>query len=1439
MSDIFAEVSVRVTPDITGFAKALNEDLKAELKKVKKPIIPVGVGLERGALTKLRREVDSVIAKVKPKPIRVKIIVDKPTKAALTGAVPKTATASAGAAAAAAPAVLSTEGLAATAALTTALEGLSKKLDEVAIKTTRTSQASKEAAKAALEDAEAATALTKEQQKEVDLKERLVVVDELLKKKEIDLATARAASAEALKISNAASRLGLTDLSNAAKESRLTGLGLVDTLKQQERQANRTARQFDNVKKGALSTSLSFAGVRGATLAASKSFLAGAATIGVFAKLIKSSADLEQQLSVFRATAGATAGEMERVETEARKLGADLTLPSVTASDAAEAMVELAKAGLSVEDSIAAARGVLQLATAAAISNEEATRLAANALNAFGLAGKDAVRVADTLANSANLAQGSIADVGIAFQQAASAGRTVGLSFEDTSLFLTELAQNGLRGSDAGTSLRTALIRLIHPSKEAQEAINKLGVEIRDAQGNLRPDVFIQLAEATKNLTPAQRDATIALIGGQDAFRALSILGRQSIGEFIRLRRALREQGTAAELAAARSAGLHGAIDALGSSLETVGTTLGSKIGPGLAGFTRNLASGVNQLAASQTVADTASGALLSVSSAFDAIGASAQFAAPAVLGITNALLGVTNFVGLPQILGFVVAFKALPAVTKRAGDAIDNVQKRIAKFEKASELSIRSTAGLKAALKSVVTSFNFYAIAAGVAAAGLVFLLTRQTAVEKATKNLASATEELASAESDLDAARRDSTISGHSVNQEIENLATARSQAAAARQRAAALGATASDFARRKAALAVAIALDNVAIAEQHLNDARDEAATAAEALDAAEARRTTAIREEAKALNDLIEANRRLALSQNSRARGGRGRGPGPPSQADVAAGRQKALQDAIRRTAEEVKKEALEERNSADASVRELAKRKLAWANLVQFIGKPLSPTEIDIVFNSKSILQGLRTLQRRFREDGNKAGVLYIESLITGMGLLPNAISDAMDAGARRARLSAFEGGKTLGKDVVDGAKSELSGLTAALEDAVRDASRAATRLSLARGTGVGLSGQLSIAQQRLANARRAVANARRILGKGESPQRREDFDAAVAEQEAAFNEVQSIQDEIASNTKQALEDAKERASDLTQAFIDSFEKREQFLKNKITKAGLTPQLADDKAATEALLAFYIKEREEIKRRIKQMKLHGDALKIARDAIRALNQTIFETRNEINSIQQQQNERIKQKLDLRIQIAEVNENVAAQIRLHRAKLKQIQKELAELKNQHKKNTVEWLELKLAEAQEIKAINDLRKTNDEKNNANAQLAFSFLTTQAGFAANLLGNLLPMGAIGGTVGNTSATVTGPSSSGSGPFQLPREQASGLTMPNPKFKGPQSGLGEAHRVTEANAAGGFTASQAAMLIALTQQVVRLLQHLNGNSKHPEQKKATKINNAQFDGVK
>ena len=388
----------------------------------------------------------------------------------------------------------------------------------------------------------------------------------------------------------AAATSGLANAAVAAGATADAIEGAKTALDRVDNSAKNAGRSLAQAGRGAGAAGLSFLGLRGATLAAGGAFLTGAASIAVLGKSIQSFSQLQTELNVFETTADATAGQMERIGELARELGRDLTLPGVTANTAAAALSQLARAGLSIDDSMAGVRGTLQLATAAAIDTEQAVLLTAGALNAFSLSGEEASRVADLLAASSKESQGSIVDMGLSLQQSAAAAAQAGVSVEDTIALLTQLGRAGLRGSDAGTSLRVALLRLIAPTKQAKEALEGLNVEIRDQAGNVRPEVFAEITSQLSKFSRAQRDATLALIFGQDAFRAASIIGREGAVGLREMQEATQEVGVAAELAAARTQGLAGAAENLKNQFQAAGTGIGSLAAGPLTSFLNSMA---------------------------------------------------------------------------------------------------------------------------------------------------------------------------------------------------------------------------------------------------------------------------------------------------------------------------------------------------------------------------------------------------------------------------------------------------------------------------------------------------------------------------------------------------------------------------------------------------------------------------------------------------------------------------------------------------------------------------------------------------------------------------------------------------------------------------------------------------------------------------------
>lgn len=336
--------------------------------------------------------------------------------------------------------------------------------------------------------------------------------------------------------------------------------------------------------RGAGATGATFLGLRGAVLSSSGPFLAATIAVTALAKSIGTASSLQASLNTFQATTQATDATMKEISATATQLGADLTLPSTSALDAAQAMTELSKAGLSVKDSMDATRGVLELATAAELTASDAAKITATQLNAFGLAGDQAGRVTDLLAGAAISAQGEITDFGAAFQQASAQAAQSGLTIEQTTALLTQLARAGIRGSDAGTSLRVELLRLVPSTKPAIEAFQTLGIQIDKTAtiGSQLPSIIDQFSTSLAKLDPQRQTELIRDIFGQDAGRAAIVTLTQGVNAFNRTEAAVSKTGNAAQITAGKTKGLKGATDALGSTTQNLATTIGNDLLPAL-----------------------------------------------------------------------------------------------------------------------------------------------------------------------------------------------------------------------------------------------------------------------------------------------------------------------------------------------------------------------------------------------------------------------------------------------------------------------------------------------------------------------------------------------------------------------------------------------------------------------------------------------------------------------------------------------------------------------------------------------------------------------------------------------------------------------------------------------------------------------------------------
>ena len=325
-------------------------------------------------------------------------------------------------------------------------------------------------------------------------------------------------------------------------------------------------RDFVPQMRRGLAPAIAAAGAIGASMGLA---IGGAMAFG---KVIEIGNEFTTSLNTMKAVASATADQMAKVSERAKQLGNDVTLPGTSANDAAAAMTELAKGGFSVQQSMDAAKGSLQLAAAAQVDAAEAARIQSSALQSFGLDASQAARVADVLANTANASAAEISEVAYGLQSGATVAHQFGLTVEDTAAAIGLMANSGIRGSDAGTLLKSALLALTDQGKPAQEAMRELGLSVYDAQGNfvgLR-SLFEQLDTAAGRMTPEMYQAATATLFGSDAMRLASIAAEKGAAGFDTMHTAMSRQGSAAEVAAAKMQGLPGAMQTVTNAAENL-----------------------------------------------------------------------------------------------------------------------------------------------------------------------------------------------------------------------------------------------------------------------------------------------------------------------------------------------------------------------------------------------------------------------------------------------------------------------------------------------------------------------------------------------------------------------------------------------------------------------------------------------------------------------------------------------------------------------------------------------------------------------------------------------------------------------------------------------------------------------------------------------------
>ena len=298
--------------------------------------------------------------------------------------------------------------------------------------------------------------------------------------------------------------------------------------------------------------------------------------------IVKTAGDFDQSMAQVKAVTQATGDDFAKLRDLAIDLGAKTAYSAV---EVADAMTEMAKAGWDTNQIMDGMAGVLDAAAASGEGLASVATIVADAVSGFGLEASDAARVADILAHAANAGTIDISDLGESFKYVAPMAQSMGLSIEDVSTALTAMSMAGIKGSQAGTSLRRMLTNLAKPTKSVQEAIDALGISITNSDGSFKSldEIVAVLRDSFSGLTDEEKAyyaATLAGANGQSGLLALLNLSEE---EYAALSEEMKNcRGEAEKTATTMQDNLNSKFEQLGGALESLAIKLGDILLPKL-----------------------------------------------------------------------------------------------------------------------------------------------------------------------------------------------------------------------------------------------------------------------------------------------------------------------------------------------------------------------------------------------------------------------------------------------------------------------------------------------------------------------------------------------------------------------------------------------------------------------------------------------------------------------------------------------------------------------------------------------------------------------------------------------------------------------------------------------------------------------------------------
>lgn len=302
------------------------------------------------------------------------------------------------------------------------------------------------------------------------------------------------------------------------------------------------------------------------TLAGVSTAIAAGATASV-----NVGASFESAMSKVSAISGATGDDLTSLTDKAKEMGAKTKF---SASESAEALQYMSMAGWDTKSMLDGIDGIMSLAAADGLDLATTSDIVTDALTAFGLKASDSTHFADVLAKASSSANTNVSMLGESFKYVAPLAGTMGYSVEDVSLALGLMANASIKGSQAGTSLKTALANLSAPTQQMAEVMDKYKISLTDSKGEALPlvDVLKHLREKFGDLSETEQTAAASTLFGKEAMSGMLAIINASDSDFKNLTENINNaDGAAQSMADTMQNNLQGQITILKSSLEGLG----------------------------------------------------------------------------------------------------------------------------------------------------------------------------------------------------------------------------------------------------------------------------------------------------------------------------------------------------------------------------------------------------------------------------------------------------------------------------------------------------------------------------------------------------------------------------------------------------------------------------------------------------------------------------------------------------------------------------------------------------------------------------------------------------------------------------------------------------------------------------------------------------